>query len=111
MRRPVVLVVLSLLAVALVAGCGGGTKQPATLAPSTALFYGEVELKPDGDQKSAIDALARKFPGSGDAGRRLSKLVDQGLREGNSKVSFDGDIKPWLGDTAAFFATDPGGGA
>ncbi len=110
MRRLALLAVVSLLAAALVAGCGSGTKQPATLAPASALFYGEVELNPDGGQKAAVDALARKFPGSGDAGQRLSRLIEDGLREEDAKISFENDIKPWLGDRAAFFALNPGRG-
>ena len=102
--------VLSVLPAAHPAGCGIGQKQPATLAPASSLFYGEVELKPGGDQQAAVDALARKFPGSGDAGQRLSKVAEDALREEDSKISFEGDIKPWLGDTVALFASNPGGG-
>ncbi len=110
MHRLALVVLLSLLASALVAGCGAGTTQPAALAPASALFYGEVELQPEGGQKAAVDALARKFPGSGSAGQRLSRLIEDGLREESSKLTFEGDIKPWLGDRAAFFASNPGRG-
>jgi len=108
MRRLALLALFSLLAAALVAGCGSGAKQPATLTPASALFYGEVELDPEGGQKAAVDALARKFPGSGDAGQRLSRLIEDSLREKDAKISFENDVKPWLGDRAAFFATNPG---
>ena len=110
MPRLALLALLSVLAAALIAGCGSGTSQPATLAPASSLFYGEVELNPEGGQKAAVDALARKFPGSGSAGQRLTKLIEDGLREEGSKISFDQDVKPWLGDRAAFFATNPGRG-
>jgi hypothetical protein len=110
MPRLALLAVLSVIAAALLAGCGAGTTQPATLAPSSALVYGEVELQPGGDQKASLDALARKFPGSGDAGQRLSKLLDDGLQKGDSKLSFQTDVKPWLGDRAAFFVSNPGRG-
>lgn len=108
MPRVALLAVLSVIAAALLAGCGAGATQPATLAPSSALVYGEVELQPGGDQKAALDALARKFPGSGDAGQRLGKLIDDASRQGNSKISFQSDIKPWLGERAAFFVSNPG---
>ena len=110
MPRIALLAVLSVLAAALVAGCGAGTQQPAALVPASALFYGELELDPEGGQKAAVDALARKFPGSGSAGQRLSKLIEDGLREENAKISFESDVKPWLGDRVAFFAANPGRG-
>ncbi|MDQ3587635.1 MAG: DUF3352 domain-containing protein [Actinomycetota bacterium] len=110
MPRLALSTVVSLLAAGLLAGCGSGTEQPAALAPAQALFYGEVNLTAPGGQKAAVDALARKFPGSGSAGQRLGALIDDGLRDGDAKVSFERDVKPWLGDKAAFFASRPPGG-
>ncbi|MDQ3587678.1 MAG: DUF3352 domain-containing protein [Actinomycetota bacterium] len=107
MARLALFAALSLLAASLISACGSSTKQPAALAPAEALFYGEVNLAPPGGQKAAIDALARKFPGSGNAGQRLSALLEGGLREGDAKISFERDVKPWLGDRAAFFAGSP----
>jgi len=107
MARVALFAVLSILAAGLISACGSSAKQPAALAPEEALFYGEVNLAPPGGQKAAIDALARKFPGSGSAGQRLSALVEDGFREGDAKISFERDVKPWLGDRAAFFAGSP----
>ena len=112
MPRVVLLAVvcLLLLPVALFAGCGSTVKQPAALAPSQAFFYGEVDLSPSGGQKAAIDALARKFPGPGDAGQRLSRLLEDVILHGDAKISLQRDVRPWLGDKAAFFAGGPRGG-
>jgi len=107
MARLALFAVLSILAAGLISACGSSTKEPAALAPAQALFYGEVNLAPPGGQKAAIDALARKFPGSGSAGQRLSALIEDGFRDGDAKISFERDVKPWLGDRAAFFAGSP----
>jgi len=107
MARLALFAVVSLLAAGLISACGSTTKQPAALAPAQTLFYGEVNLAPPGGQKAAVDALARKFPGSGSAGQRMSALSEDGFREGDAKISFERDVKPWLGERAALFAGSP----
>ena len=71
-------------------------------------MYGEATLKPEGDQKEAIDAILAKFPGGGQAGDKLKDLIEKGLRESDAPVSFKEDIEPWLGDEAAFFIASIG---
>ena len=73
--------------------------------PARAAFYGEATLKPEGEQKEAVDAILAKFPGGGEAGDKLKELIDKALRESDAPVSFTKDIEPWLGDEAAFFAS------
>lgn len=105
MRRRLALATV-LLAVSL-AGCGAsGTAEPAQIAPASSLVYGEATLKPEGDQKGAVDALMRKFPSGGQGG--VAALFDQGFRKSKSGLSYNKDIKPWLGDTAAFFGAGVG---
>ena len=70
-------------------------------------MYGEATLKPEGDQKEAIDAILAKFPGGGQAGDKLKDLIEKGLRESDAPVSYKEDIEPWLGDEAAFFVHEP----
>ena len=69
-------------------------------------MYGEATLKPEGDQKEAIDAILAKFPGGGQAGDKLKDLIEKGLRESDAPVSYKEDIEPWLGDEAAFFVAN-----
>jgi len=109
----VTIAVLSVTAVP-VAGCGGDDEAAAgasELAPAGAAFYGEVTIKPDGDQKAAVDAILAKFPGGGRAGDNLGELIEKSLRESDAGITFEDDIEPWLGDEAGFFASglDPGG--
>jgi Protein of unknown function (DUF3352) len=104
---------LAVLSIAAFAALGCGAEEEAAsgaaeLAPAGAVMYGEATLKPEGDQKEAIDAIIAKFPGEGSAGDRIQQLIEQGLRKSDAPVSYEKDIEPWLGDEAAFFATGIG---
>ncbi len=89
------------------AGCGSdeggsgasGSDRLARLVPATAPFYFEATIRPDGDQKSDLDALVQKFK----PGATVDQLVQQAIRKQGSgdKVDFERDVKPWLGDHAA----------
>jgi Protein of unknown function (DUF3352) len=91
-----------------VAGCGNdeeAASSAAELAPAGAAMYAEATLKPEGDQKEAVDAILAKFPGGGQAGEKLKEAIEKGLRESDAGITFKDDIEPWLGDEAAFFAS------
>jgi hypothetical protein len=108
--RKLILTLAALSIAALVAvGCGkeGQAASGASeLVPAGSVIYGEATLKPEGDQKEAIDAILAKFPGGGQAGDKLKDLIEKGLRESDASVSFKEDIEPWLGDEAAFFVAN-----
>jgi hypothetical protein len=107
--RKLILTLLVLSASVFAAAACGSEDEAASgaseLVPASAVFYGEVTLKPEGEQKEAIDAILAKFPGGGQAGDKLKELIDKALRESDAPVSFSKDIEPWLGDEAAFFAS------
>ncbi|HEX5895955.1 MAG TPA: hypothetical protein VFY47_06480, partial [Thermoleophilaceae bacterium] len=64
----------------------------SSLAPASSLIYGEVNLKPEGDQKKAVDTIVSKFPGEGSAGDRLKALVDAALRDSDTGISYEDDV-------------------
>lgn len=107
--RKLILTLAALSIAALVAvGCGNedqAASGAAELVPAGSVMYGEATLKPEGDQKEAIDAILAKFPGGGQAGDKLKELIEKGLRDSDAPVSFKDDIEPWLGDEAAFFVS------
>jgi hypothetical protein len=107
MRTLALLAALVSIPVLVAAGCGGdeAASSATSLAPAGAQVYAEVDLDPSGDQKQAIDELIGKFPGEGTAGERLRGLIEQGLRDSDAPISFEKDIEPWLGDTAAAFVS------
>ena len=74
----VTLAVLSVIALP-VAGCGDdgqGASSALELVPAGSSVYGEVTIKPEGDQKEQVDALLSKFPGGDNAGATLKDLVE-----------------------------------
>jgi hypothetical protein len=107
--RKLLLTIAVLSAIALpVAGCGGdgqAASAASELAPAGAAFYGEFTIKPEGDQKRAVETILSKFPGGGQAGDKLEELIEKSLRESDSGISFKDDIEPWLGDEAGFFVS------
>jgi hypothetical protein len=115
--RKLILTIAVLSIAALVAiGCGKedqAASGASELVPAGSVMYGEATLKPEGDQKEAVDAILAKFPGGGQAGDKLKDLIEKGMRESDAPISFKEDIEPWLGDEAAFFIStlSPGGDA
>ncbi len=97
---------LSCLAVAALAAVGCGRDEAAStstsLVPEGAVVYGEAQLQPGGDEQKAIDQLLAKFPGNL-ANGGIGDLIEKGLTESDAPISYDKDVKPWLGDDAAFF--------
>jgi hypothetical protein len=90
-----------------VAGCGGSSgsgagtpSQVAGFIPAGAPVYVEVSTDADGAQWAQALAIAKRFPGYGTA---VASLADE-LSSGG--VSFDKDIKPFLGDDAALGVLD-----
>lgn len=80
----------------------------ASLVPAAAPFYGEVAVRPDGDQAEAIKALTQKIAPGEDLGKRITTL----LEKGGSKRSYARDIEPWLGEKAGGVVTAlPQGGS
>jgi hypothetical protein len=104
-KLALLLAVLTISAIA-IAACGNNEEAASgasELVPAGAVVYAEANLKPEGDQKQAIDSILSKFPGGGEAGDKLKELIEKGLRESDAKISFKDDIEPWLGDEAALF--------
>jgi hypothetical protein len=113
---PRILLILTVLATSVfaAAGCGkdeAASSDAASLAPAKSLVYAEATLKPEGEQKAAIESLVSKFPGEGSAGERISGLLEKAVAESDPELSWKRDFEPWVGDEAAFFVSGlrPGG--
>jgi hypothetical protein len=97
-------------AVAIVAsGCGsstgaGGPADAADLAPRTTIGYASIDLAPEGDTKAGFDAAFGKLLGP-DPEARLGKALTEASKEEGSKLSYEADVKPWLGRTATAILT------
>ena len=108
---PRILVTLIVLTTATLAaaGCGNddgsSSSGAAAVAPAGSLVYGEVTLRPEGDQKAEIETLISKFPGEGSARERIGSLMQTLFSEADTKLSYEEDVEPWLGDDAGFFVS------
>jgi hypothetical protein len=82
-------------------GCGGGGNEnadPASIAPKGAPIYFSAFVRPEGSQKAAVEAIAKKVAGVSNPGAQLEQLIDRSSR---TKISYKDDVKPWLGRRAA----------
>jgi hypothetical protein len=98
----------------LAAGCGGGGNEnadPASIAPKGAPVYFAAFVRPEGSQKAAVEAIAKRVGGVSNPGAQIEQAIDRSARNSKAKISFKDDVKPWLGRRAAFVASAfaPGG--
>lgn len=83
----------------------GGGSQPEKYAPASSFAFAKIDLDPAASQKLAIRRFADKFPssptrkGSGDLRDQFLRSLFENNR--SSKVDYDRDVKPWIGDRAA----------
>ena len=112
MLRAASLAALALLA-AIVVACGGGAAageaDPATAVPADALVYVEAVVRPEGDLQEDAEAAASKVLRTDDPGAKIRELVDKALPEsGVAGITYDRDIKPWLGQRIGFWMAAQG---
>ncbi len=96
---------LSVLAAALLAGCGsshssGTSASPAAVVPSTAPLYAEATVRPSGSLKSAALASGQALTQKSDP---YAGLIQALQTPGSPTPVFKHDIEPWLGPQAAIF--------
>jgi hypothetical protein len=88
------------------AGCGSGASggnekaNPDDVAPKNSLVWITAQIRPEGSQKDAVNAIAKKVLGVGDPGKRIEELLNQQAKSSKSKFNYADDVKPWLGRRA-----------
>ena len=101
-----VVVVLALAggAFAVIKKLDGGGPQPHDVLPASVIAYARVDVDPSASQKIALFKLIRKFPEAADqigiksADQDVRKLlVDGVLNEADCDLTYDKDVKSWLG--------------
>jgi uncharacterized protein DUF3352 len=105
--RPVLPALLAALAALLIAGCGGGSDSdggtdPVSVAPPKTPLYIGVTVRPEGETKANIDALAKKIAGVDDLGGLIVEELESSAAEDGEEIDFESEIDPWLGDKAGF---------
>jgi hypothetical protein len=97
----------ALVAILLVAGCGGsgspGDADPATAAPAEALVYVEVVARPEGSLREAALEAAGKILATDDPEGRIRELVHRAVDARGENVDYARDVEPWLGERAALW--------
>lgn len=95
----------------LASGCGGGGgtttsftgPDPATLTPSDAPLFAEAVVRPEGDQKEAVDAALSKLLATDDPGGFIVQRLDDALAGEAKGFTYEDDVAPWLGSRAGIF--------
>src|SRR3954471_4419777 len=98
MRRSITAVVAALAAMLIVAGCGNSgsgnaTEDALSFMPKDAPVVMALDTDPDGDQWKQVNKLVGKFPFAG----QVKSQVKNGFNQ-SSKLDFDKDLKPILGN-------------
>jgi Protein of unknown function (DUF3352) len=98
--------VLATAAALALAGCGddgeAGTDL-ASLVPPDVPLYAEASVRPEGDQRDAIESLTEQVAGIEDPGELLIAQLDRALAEEPGDFTYEEDIEPWLGERGAAF--------
>jgi len=93
------LAVLAATAIAIpIAGCGSsdssssGNTDPAKAIPASAPFYLEATVRPDGKQRTDVEAALKKILRTDDPGAKIKELINkEASKDGQS---FEKDIEP-----------------
>ena len=107
--RPLSLLAALIAAALLATGCGGSgsggnaSGDPARVVPAGAPVYAELLVHPQGALRANAEEVAAKLFGSAHVGARIVALLDRaGAPHG---LSYERDVKPWLGDRVGFAVT------
>jgi hypothetical protein len=97
-----IVIVVAVAAAIVAAGCGGAgsgnaTEDALSFMPKGAPVVVTVDTNPDGDQWKQVNRLVGKFPFGG----QLKSQVKNGFNQ-SSKLDFDKDLKPILGNDLVF---------
>ena len=108
-HRLILPILLAVLAALFVAGCGGGGSSdsggadPASVAPAQAPVFIDFTVRPEGEAKQNIEALAQKIAGVDDLGGLIVDELENSASEDGEELDFEKEIEPWLGERAGLF--------
>jgi hypothetical protein len=107
--RLVPFLLLATLVALFVAGCGGGDDSgsggtdPASVAPAGAPVFIQATIRPEGETKTNIEALAQKIAGIDDLGELIVEELESSASDDGEELDFEKEVDPWLGDEAGIF--------
>ncbi len=109
MRKRIGFSLAALVAAALVvAGCGGSSgggsgDEPASLAPTTAPVYLEVDLGAEGKQSEEFDQLTQTVLGIENVGEFVAEQLEEQALGSEEKFDYEEEVEPWLGEKAGMY--------
>jgi hypothetical protein len=110
MRRPVkprlLLLATATTAALAVAGCGGSGdsgSDPAALAPPKSPLFIEASVRPEGELKSNIEALAKSIGGVDDLGGLIVSEIESSASDSGEEFDYAKEVEPWLGEKGGLF--------
>jgi hypothetical protein len=102
MKARLVLPAVAALVALSLGGCGGGGSSsdpgPASLAPPNAPLFIEATLRPEGQQKADVDALAKKIAGVDSLGELIVTELEKKATSEHEPFDFEKEVEPWLGE-------------
>lgn len=101
-----IVVLAAVAAVLLVAACGGGSDSgtdPAEAAPPGAPVFIAATIQPEGEIAENIDSLAEKAAGIESVGALVAAELEKKASDEGSKLAFEKEVQPWLGEEAGIF--------
>jgi hypothetical protein len=109
--RLVPLALLVALATLLIAGCGGGDDGGGSgdlsgIAPAKTPLYIEFTMRPEGETKANLEALAKEIAGVDDLSGLIGEELEEGAEEDGEEVDFEKEVEPLLGEEGALFSPE-----
>lgn len=112
MKLRLVLPVLIAALAVLLAGCGGSDSgsssgtDPASVAPAQAPVFINFTVRPEGETKENIEALAQKIAGVDDLGGLIIGELENAASSEGEDFDYEKEVEPWLGEEAGIFLQD-----
>lgn len=107
--RLVLPVLLAAVAALIAAGCSGGGSDsssgadPASVMPAGAPVYLDFTVRPEGETKTNIEALAKSIAGVDDLGGLILEELEQSASEDGEEFDYEKEVEPWLGEEGGLF--------
>lgn len=107
--RLVLPALLAAVAALFVVGCGGssddssGGTDPAGVAPAQAPVFIDFTVRPEGETKQNLDALAKEIAGIDNLGELIVTELENSAAGDGEELDFETEVEPWLGDRGGLF--------
>jgi len=107
--RLVLPVLLAAVAALFVVGCGGGdggggdATDPASVAPPKVPVFIDFSVRPEGETKQNLDALAKEIAGIDNLGELIVTELENSASDEGEELDFEKEVEPWLGDRGGLF--------